>query len=206
MPVFVKDDKKILYVHVPKTGGTNVNISLRRSGFRHALIHKPDDVLNGLRRCSPQHFHAEVLRTILKIELFDYIFVTVRHPLKRMLSEYRMRNGDPAIQSATHFDQFVEKCFRLYRSNPFSYDNHIRPQSEFLLSDAAVFKQEDGYDENWADKITLALGGAVQVKANPQGRANKTVKGKSFDVSPQTRRLIEDFYQSDYDLFSYATG
>lgn len=62
MPVFVKNNLKVLYVHIPKTGGTYIEDLFRQNGFDVKFWES--NLLGGALRCSPQHYHHELLNNI----------------------------------------------------------------------------------------------------------------------------------------------
>ena len=92
MPLFVKGGVAILYVHVPKTGGSSIEHMFLDKGFRSEFLdHGPKNSFNLYRRCSPQHLHAKPLLRLLRPQRITFTFMTVRHPLTRLLSEYKMQ-------------------------------------------------------------------------------------------------------------------
>ena len=106
MPILTTGTKRILYIHVPKTGGTSVEDLLRSYGG-DLTLYSPRNA--GLP-CVAQHFHGEVLRELLGLgnsvgnradeHGFDFIFMTVRHPISRLLSEYRHQRGSNCARRA----------------------------------------------------------------------------------------------------------
>src|ERR1700722_5127549 len=127
MPVFQKNNVSILFVHIPKAGGTRVENFFRQLGWKVSLFDggqvKPS--LNTVSWCSPQHFHATILKNIFNINRFEYCFAIVRNPIDRIKSEVRWRKAyfNPAIEP----EQWIENALLSYGSNPFIHDNHIRP-------------------------------------------------------------------------------
>ena len=75
MPIYTAPDKdlKILFVHIPKCGGGSVELFLRSNGFSQSLYSIDHQILSTYK-CSPQHWHAELLSKVLDIEKFDYVF------------------------------------------------------------------------------------------------------------------------------------
>ncbi len=112
MPIFTKNKIHILYVHIPKTGGSSVEGLFKKNKWQLSYLDKggkkggKPDSLNSIRQCSPQHMHLEMLQTIFDLEKIDYIFMTVRHPVDRLISEYRMRKGSQkGLTLADWFDK-----------------------------------------------------------------------------------------------------
>ena len=92
MPLFTKQGQAVLYIHVPKTGGTSVEHFFIGNGFAADYMDTGGPKsLNQFRRCPPQHMHAEQILAVLRPSRCGYVFATVREPLARIVSEYRMR-------------------------------------------------------------------------------------------------------------------
>ncbi|WP_140849628.1 sulfotransferase family 2 domain-containing protein, partial [Paracoccus sp. FO-3] len=87
MPFIQHNGKRILFIHIPKAGGTSVEswmkgiapLRLFSMGIPHAS------------RCTPQHYRAQDIEALLGEGFFDYAFTIVRNPYHRIESEYRMR-------------------------------------------------------------------------------------------------------------------
>ena len=209
MPVFFKEDTQILYIHVPKTGGTFIEKALLGNGFDmtyHDGSHRSGR-FNRILFCSPQHMHTEVLETIFDLSQFDYIFMTVREPLSRVISEFRMRREG----ESDDINEWFKKKMRAYRRNPYVNDNHIRPQSEFYVKGASVFRQDDRYDQKWTERFRRS---SSDIKLSLDG-LSKTVRVRdnlSTDTSESVRRSLTEesleeimlFYREDYLKFGYS--
>lgn len=201
MPLFVKDGVSILYIHVPKTGGSSIEHFFLANGFRAEFLDfKPDFSFNDYRMCSPQHMHAALLLALIRPERMRYIFMTVRHPLSRIISEYKMQvrvNGE-----ARALGPWVERQFGLYRIEKMTSDNHIRPQCEFVIPGCEVFKQEGGLGPALVLRIEQRTGLFL---------AHRRIGGENADdgliideaEAESIRPMVEDFYRQDYEAFGY---
>ena len=205
MPIFHKDGKFLLYVHIPKTGGSYIENFFFKNGYDVGMLdrglHKP--FFNKVRLVSPQHMHAELLEATLDLTAFDLVFMSVRHPVSRLLSEYRMRL-DPA--NPVDFNDWFADMYEQYLLDPFVSDNHLRPQHEFVLESAHVFKQEEGFDAAWADRLEAEFGLEFHSKefARSETSQHKIPFSKSTDqISAENKSKILELYQKDFDLFGY---
>jgi hypothetical protein len=200
MPLFVKQAKSALYVHVPKTGGSSIEQFFAGNGFRSEFLDaNPKTSLNRFRLCSPQHMTAEQLLSLLRPTRIDYIFMTVRDPLTRILSEYKMRLR--VAQETQSLSQWVTLSFRRFLEDPYTNDNHIRPQADFWIPGCDVFRQEDGFDEI-VSRIEARLG--LPIEKRDMGSHN-TDKGTVLDSDEVARitPLVRQFYRRDYLMFGY---
>lgn len=202
MPIFRKNGKAILYVHVPKTGGTSIEQFFIRNGFAIDLIDGggPRSLL-GLRKCSPQHFHRAIIGEMFEVGKFDFVFMTVRHPLSRLISEFRMRVGD---SEKTEFGRWFSGVMEAYVKDTYLLDNHIRPQHEFWIPDCAVYKQEDSYGSSWVERLGKDAGFKFEVKDVKFELMSRGQRPGEDYCSPQTLKKIGQFYREDFDLFGYA--
>lgn len=200
MPVFIKDHFRVLFVHVPKTGGTAVEFFFEKNGFAASFLDRGGrNSLVPVMKCSPQHMHAAMLRELFMLRGFGYMFMTVRNPIDRLVSEYRMR----AVmqQQIEDIDSWVDYVLNTYPSSNYMIDNHIRPQSDFWLPGCEVFRQEDGFGETWVNRIAEQVGCAFdhrQVEV-----AMRFGHAAAPTLSPSSIRRIHEFYAKDFEFFRY---
>ncbi len=206
MPVFRRDGKKVLFVHVPKTGGSSVERLFAASGWKATYLDRKvgPDTMNWLRRCSPQHMHAEMLKLLFNLDRFDLVFMTVRDPLARFRSEYGMRHRDDLRTDSHLVDAWASQTFAKYEVNPFLLDNHLRPQSEFLLPGAEVYRLEDGLgrmSEDLQNRFGIHLDAEVP---HHMSRAEQSgVSSGQVELSPETEKHLREFYRDDFEQFGY---
>jgi len=191
---------------VPKTGGSSVERLFLHSGWKAGYLDRKvgPGSPNWLRRCSPQHMHGEMLELMFHLDRFDLIFMTVRDPLARFRSEYSMRHRDDLRTDSELVDAWAERAFRKSRDNPFWHDNHLRPQHEFLVPGAVVYRLEDGLDNMASDlrrRFGLDLG--AQVPHHMSRAQQSGVPSEKVEVSARTEQRVREFYADDYAQFGY---
>lgn len=210
MPVFSSDEFKILFIHVPKTGGSTIEHFFYKSEFKvlyrdpsSALLNKGS--LNRIRKCSPQHMHAEMLTTVFDIDKFDYVFTLVRDPISRFKSEYAMRNSQNFDVSPEAVYQWLQTTLLHYNSNQFIYDNHIRPQAEFIVPGTHVFKLEDGIDivfDTLRDVLSIDIEYDSTIRAMDRFKQNGFLSSDA-EVNDKSLMLLRTFYEKDFRVFGY---
>ena len=204
MPVFYRDNLKILYIHVPKTGGTAIELFFEANGFRTAYLDRGlnSDNLNPVMYCSPQHMEAAMLSKIFKLSAFDYVFMTIRDPIDRILSEYKHRIGEKL--DLPDVNTWVRRLLRRYADEPYMLDNHLRPQADFWVERADVFRQEDGFGSDWIEQISSRI--PCQFTTREVRRAMKfDVKAaEQADLSETSVAALRRFYHQDFVLFGYS--
>ncbi|GMA36374.1 sulfotransferase family 2 domain-containing protein [Demequina litorisediminis] len=209
MPVLRKDGVALLFVHIPKTGGGSVETAFRKGGWKvnHFDGTSGPDSMNHLRRHSPQHADASHIEATFRLERFDGIFTFVRDPLPRLRSEYlwRHRDDDRIDTSGRAFERWLRSTFRKQMKNPWLYDNHIRPQVDFLVRGGLTLRVEDGIDEGLA-RLANVTGLSVPTSAprRHSGADVSAVKPSDVTITDKARSLVADFYAEDYRRLGYS--
>jgi hypothetical protein len=197
MPILHSGNKKILYLHVPKTGGSSVEEMLARFG-RLTLI----ETQASSYPCAAQHLHKEILAGLFRDRSeFASIFMTVRHPFSRLESEYRYRisyYSRPAFL-IPRFERWVTNALESYENNPFIYGNHIRPQAEFEIFNPTVFKLEDGLKP-----VASHLATILELPAPPEvERTNASARPLQLKWTKRLEERVRAFYRDDFIRFGY---
>ena len=207
MPVFRKQGKAILFIHVPKTGGSAIERVFRDDGWSIDFLDGKvgAGTLNNLRRCTPQHMHARPLRQTFVLRRFDEIFLIVRDPVARLRSEYvwRHRKQDRIDPRAAAVDAWTLRTFASYRRNNFLFDNHVRPQSDFVVPGATIHHFENGLNSVISDlnkRLDLDL---PTVPPHVRSGSEQGVSSSAVEILEKTERRIRAFYREDYQRFGY---
>ncbi|WP_026820794.1 sulfotransferase family 2 domain-containing protein [Arthrobacter castelli] len=207
MPIFKKDGRNFLFVHVPKTGGTTIENVFRDSGYQVLYLDGKmgREAVNHVRRCTPQHMHAEMLQTNFRLERFDATFMMVRDPLNRFKSEYiwRNRKGLKGVD-AESVNSWGAKAFRKYRTDNFLFDNHLRPQVDFYVPGSNVYYFETGM-QFVVDDLNRRFGLDVgpNIPRLKDGQKETGFSSKDVVVSPKMETAVKEFYEADYLRFGY---
>lgn len=196
-------NKNLLFVHIPKTGGTVIEKEIKQkstqtlySGKRNKLLPVP---FNG---CSLQHqFYTTLYKFRDKLDInFDNIkvFSVVRNPYDRVISDlfwFKLIKRDYDSDKVYN----VIKNSYLNRNN---LDNHNKPQYKFvtdemgnLIPHIKIFKTEELNQIN--DDINKFIGFKINIK---RGNTNKDY---SRYLNNDSISLINEFYKKDFELFDY---
>lgn len=211
MPIYKISGKTVLFIHIPKTGGTSVEKWLSSHGPQ-ALFSEDNRGKNHILPCSPQHFHSYILKCFFDNTFIDYAFTIVRHPTQRALSEYKwqvFRNkrytkrrtlkSSFVLYKDHSLEAWLKKSLGAYQSNNYIFDNHIRPQSEFSdYPGCEVFRFEDGLGNIMAQVANRI--GISPPEATPH---EYQAEDREIILSDQSRAVIERFYAQDYQIFNY---
>ena len=220
MPIF-KIGKKIFYfAHVPKCGGSNVEVALMNSGVKLSFIDRqywkkaPDK----WGRSSPQHILSKQFYYLFDDKLFDEIFCVVRDPVNRFLSAYN--HNRKRIGRNVSFDKFIKSIEKRKDYHSLKYDNHFVPASRIVPNNSKIFYLEDGLDSisYWLKEITdtdidLSFDNRNTRDYNvhkSKKKINVFFKKNFFPQSPTLSDIgeseinrIKSLYQEDYERFDF---
>lgn len=204
MPAFRIRNKNVLFIHVPKTGGTTVESFLETHG-KMSLHNQGVKLLKPLsnsfliRSLPLQHFHADLLTEMFATDFFDYTFMIVRDPLERLKSEYRYSRALGRLDTKLNFEHWVRLMLGLAAFAPNLRSNHFRPQSQFKCFNAEVFKLEDGMDH-----ILASVCARLGIPAPGKVPHERKMTGDAFDVTQATKANVRTVYDTDYRMFAYG--
>lgn len=195
MPLYRNKDRILLFVHIPKTGGSAVENFLQSSSAVQAL-HSRQRL--GLKSVTPQHMHWEVIEKWIPKNFYDADFCVVRNPLSRICSEYRWQS-QVRKAAVKDFNTWINNQLNLFEQNPYVCDNHIRPQLDFVGNGVEVFRLEDGLAHATAYAIS-----SLRILANtvdiPKVAATER---QLLKVTSKTIRRLQEFYKGDFEKFGY---
>lgn len=199
MPFIQHNGKRILFIHIPKAGGTSVEswmkgiapLKLFSMGIPHAS------------RCTPQHYRMQDIQALLGEGFFDYAFTIVRNPYDRIASEYRMqaqlaKNG--FWKGLPEFSPWIEENLDRQKREKFHLGNHLRPQWEFLGKDVEVFKFENG--------LAAPLAAVAEhLNIAPPMEPPHELRSDPLPITwePTDRIRVHDHYARDFETFGYPT-
>lgn len=199
MPVFQKQKKKILFIHIPKAGGTSIEFWLKHNDWHMSFFDDGEREFsqNTYTKCSPQHFHASIIESIFNLQSFDFIFAVVRHPTQRIVSEFNWRREHFGIKLSR--SEWIQNALNEYAKNNFIHDNHIRPQIEFISEKCHTFKLEDGMNSILSE-IRQAVGEDMKLPTNVHAMKSSA---PPEDLESTTQDMIKEFYFQDFLRFGY---
>lgn len=200
MPAIEINGRRVLFIHIPKTGGTSVTRWLQ--GLGRVRLHN-DSKPDGLR-CTPQHLTWADIDATWGCDDFDYAFAISRDPFSRMESEFSMRlkvRANSFFGGKLHFSTWLEKSLNESRANPYLFDNHLRPQWNFISDRLKMFRFEDGMDQ-----IIAAVAADLGVAAPPQvPHALPRDQGDRPEFIWDRADILrmQEYYRLDFQQFGY---
>ena len=211
MPVYQirdvnKNERCVLFIAVPKTGNTAIHYKFLKDGWSSFYDQRFNSII-GKQKCPAQHFHAQILYSLFNIESFNDVFMVVRNPYRRIISDYLWFTRNCNDLERPKFDAWLPKVLNLYLKNPFVGDNHLRPQIEYLVKGTRVFRYEDGLHNIVKDVYNKV--GFIDNSNNCVGNHNTSRENTGFNVndinpSRNSLELIKKFYYKDFQHFNYS--
>lgn len=202
MPII--DKHKLIYLHVPKTGGSSIIKALGIWENKEALHEFSPREVHGIWY-TPQHYTGLMLKYGFPKKFEQYKkFITVRNPYTRAVSCYmdKMRHYCPykfIIEKLDkeHFFQFMKK-----NTSTISFD-HFLPQVRYIgpfVTDHVIRFENlnQGFQElcrNYNIKAELPM-------ENVSGQDISTDELAS-QMDRRTIDLINNVYKKDFEFFNY---
>lgn len=194
----VCSQRKIIFIHIPKTGGTSIEQLLRDRG-RYGLQYI------GVRNGQSMH---HMLAIQLKKEINDffqhYRFSIVRNPYDRFLSEYFWCPIKGAgYKSGKSLDEFIDYVENVVKKNQYYsniYHDHFIPQYHFLFYNKKLLVQSIFKFEEF-DKIIHFLKNKYHINME-MPFLNKSDK-KDISLNDIQKERIYELYKIDFIAFRY---
>ena len=139
MPYYRKEHcKNILFIHIPKTGGTSIEHYLKNKKYHQALYSGERNIAFPLEEFNQYPLQHQYYSTLYKyqntlnvsINEDTKTFSVVRNPYDRFISDMFFHNYIRKNDKPERVYDRVEDFFQTNR------DNHATPQFKFLVDDA----------------------------------------------------------------------
>ena len=199
-------DINILYIHIPKTGGTTIESEIKKKYKQTLYSRKTNNILPfPFNRISLQHQFFRIIKfykNILNVNFNNLkVFTIVRNPYDRIISDLFWFK----LIKKSSTPEEVYKVIKYKYLNNNNLDNHNRPQWKFicnykneLIDFIKIFYTENLNDSN--NELNNFLG----FKINTNNiKLNGGVKDYSKYLNNNSKELIYNFYKKDFELFNY---
>ena len=218
MPYFKNNKINLLFIHIPKTGGTSVeyyfsskyNIKLNVKSL-YSEYDKDSNIV------SLQHRTLDYIlsnKKQFRINLINTEIITiVRNPYNRIMSElfflsFKYSKGYITeyfkIDFNTNKDDvynILKYVFTRYAADSNIYDNHIRPQYEFLIDKQNNIDKKIKILKMEKLKESMHSLGYSDFMSNENRNENK---GNYMSLlNKESIELINNFYHEDFIKFGY---
>lgn len=201
MPYFSKAN--VLLIHIPKTGGTSIEDYF----YSKFNIKKTIDTLWSnltIQLNSHSLQHCTYLELYERKDYFDIdfdkvkIIASVRNPYYRIVSDLFFNN---MIKKNTEQSIVFEKI-KEFLINPTKYDNHSRPQYEYLFDNNNKINEKIHIikNENLTESMKKLGYEDFDIWENC---SYKNYFDYTTLLNNDSIKLINGFYSKDFELFGY---
>lgn len=196
-------ERTLMFIHVPKTGGTAIETFFRGIGFTGYFDPPTYMPVRPYLRVPPAHYDYGALNRLFNLDAL-YSFAVVRHPVKRMISEYKWaieKATDASTMSHMSFGQFLRVRLEQYKRDDSVLSGHFKPQVRFVGEKVTkIFKYEAGI-ENVVRHVLKDVG--LNYEGLPplpivNNSMSRVVLPTESDIA-----LIHQFYAEDFTAFGY---
>jgi len=192
MPLYKNQDKELLHIHIPKTGGTSITSVLAKQGVNVSFMQKASHPKYG--DVPPQHMSIENTRNFFDLTKIES-FAVIREPWHRTVSEYVWRTRSNNFNVMNEWLKNI-----LHDIDHREFQNHFLPQCEFIDHNVRVFDYE-----SWND-ICKYIGDRLgienfEVTERKQKRLDYNLPSIEI-LDTDTKKLWENMYWRDIKLFN----
>lgn len=199
------NSKKILFIHIPKTGGISIERALLTANDTKRFPRADLNILFGdvekNKKMPYQHLTMGQIFNDFKfdeIDTFDFIFCVVRNPYERVISEINWLKCD-----IDNYFNDLEKNILRVRAEGYSseVDTHVLTQYSYIdkFEDRIkIYKFEDGLRKIF-DDLEIILD-----KKIPDVHENLSKKTYTKEnLLPNYKKIINIHYKVDFEKFNY---
>jgi len=216
----IKDfnDKNIIFIHVPKTGGGTIEHMILEDHFKYKKdldLKEERKKLFSLNKQWTQH-HT-ITETISSRKIYNpqefFKFAFVRNPWDRIVSEYLYMKNNTGCACRGNIRK-IPKSFEEYVLGNFkcSWRNHISEQYKFIYNSRDELMVDFlGRFENYENDLSsllkkLGIQNRKNIPCVNQTRSlkQKIIKPYWMYYNKETKKIIEQKFEKDIKLFGYT--
>lgn len=191
----------LYFVHIPKNAGTSIEevgldygLKWGKEFFNRNIY---ESSLNGkISRLAYWHLPYSI-RAYDKDP--DKCFCVVRNPYERIVSSYNYHKSLFDQVKEMSLNQYIEIALKSFCFDESLFDNHQRPQSDYVFHKGDKVINNILRFENVAGDFKNLTGLKLSKKVNTAPVGSCTIK----DISDRNIHFINYFYHDDFENFGY---
>jgi hypothetical protein len=204
----ISDRYKVIFIHIPKTGGTSVEAILWPNPKESELFGGvADGHMNKYTTGGLQHLPARFVRDEVGVQkFFSYLkFSIVRNPYSKAISQFSYMSIRPDLRELIGMD--AEDSFDRYLEL-IQMRQHVQwdKQALFVQDERGVvvvdkvlrFEDFSQGVRSILNELRVPISVIPHLNKNPCSKALKPAQ-----ISKYAQRMIEEIYREDFEYFSY---
>lgn len=180
----VSPNTKLIFIHIPKTGGTTIYDLAKDKGFNWRYI------VGKCKGYSGYHIPPDKKGNV------PY-FCVVRNPYSRIISEYKFivkKN-----KSVEGLNKFIEDKLNKVKEDKNIDDFHWVPQHKYTKYCDYILSFENL--QNDFDDLMIKYN--INIRMTKHSNKSKGIKLGVEDISSSNIKKINNYYDTDFDRFGY---
>ena len=208
----ISHEKKIIFVHIPKTGGTSIEYVLGLHGDKQHIGITPyryqELDLEHLYGGHLQHLSAMEIKNLLPTFFNDYKkFTFVRNPWDRMVSEAAWLDGKWAkgiSLTVDEFDRIVRELYVKVKAGE-PLNQHERTQLSCITDSSdnllvEIIGKYETMEEDWKTICEICNIPYVDLPIRMQ-----SIHGDyHMYYTEETKQMVAEIFAEDIEVFQYA--
>jgi hypothetical protein len=209
MPYYKNKDINLLFIHIPKTGGTSVD----KYFLKKYNVKWNNNSLHTLGRDTK--FNNHVLQHVtyqniidnncdFKIDFNNLKIISItRNPYDRTISALFYNNVINKNTTEKDVYQYIKHIIDMnICKNIVVYDNHFLPQYQYLWFNNKLIDNVTLLKTEYLDIMMHNIG---YTDFNSYENINKSILKKDYYkfINKDTLDIINEFYKKDFELFDY---
>ena len=193
--------KLLLFIHIPKTGGTYVEDLFLENGYLVGRFQNKGNFYLGNFKCNKYHVPFKYQ----DINFNNYItFTILRDPIERFLSEVNYKYFPTFYKNKIKdINKFISFFFDENKKISFDGDCHLIPQIEYIYDKNSnkvinILNQNNLNNDldNFIKKYNLDIN-LIEILVNKR-RNNYD----NYDINSENLKLIKNAYKKDFEFIS----
>ncbi len=210
------DDKKIIFIHIPKTGGSYIDTNILNIDILNITNDIQQKYFVGVNnKIHYSHMTINEISQLIDITKYNYVFTMVRNPYDRLVSNYFF-NGYVLISK--NFNSFVYDLYDYVINDKDIFLNdtsdiikktlhiHYRiNQVDFLKKNNMIYNKIKVFKyEKFKESINTIISDLkLDIKYDNNKINNSEHENYKSYYNKETADIVYKLYQPDFEYFGY---
>ena len=183
-------EKKIIFIHIPKTGGSTIEFSLNLRKSENGYGVKEFESYE--KKKAYQHFTWNDYKLKLGKEIYNeyFKFAIVRHPITRLISDYYWA---PYGSKMCSFNDFLKKAENVIKNKLYNeniYYDHFQSQSSYIYAKNNNCKVDKIFRFEKFDEVASYIRNLLNEKDKEIKSKNVCKKKNKLSFKPTIKQML----------------